>query len=317
MLPALIVPVAMFRTPAERVDYYGPADPDLVWGRLVLPSASWLLQTWSARDVFAEPGERQESWGEGPVRPGQPVATVPADPVLYAVSREGDRIHAEAQLVDGHGRSHVGGSQKSFLEDGRHVFWTLARDGVPVPRRAGQGTAFDVPAAPGRYELNLSVRPGGTTPGAPWSDTTWTFRSGQVTAESGADGYSCGDDFWRAVDGDAPCAPVPVLMVDYDVDLDLHNAVRVPGTHRLDLGVHRLPGAPAAALDAVRAWVSMDEGATWAELDLRDLGDERFRAMVRLPRAGDGTVSLKVDAVDADGNRVVQTLYHAYRLDGR
>ena len=317
MLPALIVPVAMFRTPAERVDYYGPADPDLVWGRIVLPSAGWLLQAWSARDVFAEPGEREESWGEGPIRPGQPVATVPADPVLYAVSREGDRIHAEAQLVDGHGRTHVGGSQKSFLEDGRHVFWTLSRDGVPVPRRAGPATSFDVPAATGRYDLTLSVRPNGTTPGSPRSDTTWSFESAHVASERSADGYGCGDDFWQAVAGDAPCAPVPVLMVDYDVDLDLNNAARVPGTHRLELGVHQLPGAPAAALDAMRAWVSVDEGVTWAELDLRDLGDERFRAMVRLPRAGDGTVSLKVDAVDAAGNRVVQTLYNAYRLDGR
>jgi hypothetical protein len=62
---------------------------------------------------------------------------------------------------------------------------------------------------------------------------------------------------------------------------------------------------------SLRVWTSTDGGTTWRRASTERDGNRTWD--VTLPRVSDGTsVSLKVDARDADGNRIEQTLVNAY-----
>jgi subtilisin family serine protease len=111
---------------------------------------------------------------------------------------------------------------------------------------------------------------------------------------------------------------LPLLSVDYHVDLDLTNTAVPPRDN---------PGRPAVELEfyhqdvnqpdvtGARAWISYDDGETWLFRSVRSLGDGRFE--LALPAAaprGSDAVSLRVEAWDAEGNRLVQEIVRAWRL---
>ena len=134
---------------------------------------------------------------------------------------------------------------------------------------------------------------------APWwrystdSETAWTFRSAPTSeAES-----------------------LPLLLVDYDVGT-LDSLNRAPrGAYEIDLRVRRQQGAPAAAIEDVSAWASYDDGGTWRRLSLDDLGGGNYAAALTHPaRETARHVSLRVQASDAGGSRVTQTVMRAYGL---
>lgn len=157
---------------------------------------------------------------------------------------------------------------------------------------------YRVSEGPADYRLDLSVR---READPEWqfstrTDTSWTFGS-----ERPAEGP----------------AVLPLLTVDYDIPVDLRNTV--PGGKPATLGfavTHPAGAAGAGDVDRMRAWISYDDGASWDELGLTGAGDGRFTATVRHPRAG-GTVSLRVQAGDDQGNAVEQTVVRAYGVAGR
>lgn len=102
---------------------------------------------------------------------------------------------------------------------------------------------------------------------------------------------------------------VPLVVVDYELPLDTLNR---PTGDTATLVVHHVTGTEGAPIDRVRVWTSTDGGATWRRASVARRDDGRFR--VGLPHVDTGTaVSLRVDARDAAGNRIEQTLHDAYR----
>ncbi|WP_329244692.1 hypothetical protein OG417_48275 [Actinoallomurus sp. NBC_01490] len=68
--------------------------------------------------------------------------------------------------------------------------------------------------------------------------------------------------------------------------------------------------SPAAA----KARGSYDHGGHWSPAAAKARGDGAFEAFVRHPATATGAVSLRVQAADAAGDTVTQTVYDAYGL---
>jgi subtilisin family serine protease len=106
---------------------------------------------------------------------------------------------------------------------------------------------------------------------------------------------------------------MPMLQADYHVDgLDLFD--RAKRIHNLTLSVDHQIGAAASPITSAQLSVSVDDGATWRAVSVRDRGQGQFLARIRqLPKDAD-YVSLRLDVRDADGNRLQQEVIRAYGL---
>jgi subtilisin family serine protease len=147
---------------------------------------------------------------------------------------------------------------------------------------------FAVPAGSGTYRLvydeSTSAIPVSTR-----TSTAWTFHS------------------------TAPVGPslrrLPLLTINYDLPLGLDNH---PDGDTAILTASRVAGSESAAVKELRLWTSTDGGATWATAPVHALGDGRYAAT--LPHAASGqAVSLRVQASDAGGSAIDQTVITAYR----
>jgi hypothetical protein len=162
----------------------------------------------------------------------------------------------------------------------------LERDGTQIGEVDAYYAAFRVPPEAATYRLTYEQ-----TADRPYADhrsgTTWTFRS--AAPPRGTE-------------------RLPLLVVDYDLPLDPSNR---PTGRTATFTVDQVTGVEPRPIERLRVWTSTDDGTTWQQAEVRR--QEGGRSAVRLPRVDEGTqVSLRVDARDADGNRIEQTLYDAY-----
>ncbi|MBM7786822.1 S8 family serine peptidase [Tenggerimyces flavus] len=122
-------------------------------------------------------------------------------------------------------------------------------------------------------------------------DTTWTFKSARPAENARV--------------------PLPLLQVDYDLRLDLWNKARDRSdyTFRLQAGRN---------VKTAKVWVSFNDGATWKRVDARQNGGSLV-VTVTHPAVSrtSGAVSLRVQAADAAGNAIDQTVIRAYGLKAK
>ena len=157
----------------------------------------------------------------------------------------------------------------------------LERDGVVVGETDYYAAEF--PVEPGAGTFRLSYEQSGFDPYAHKSNSVWTF-------------------------GSTGPGLLPLLIVDYDLPLDVHNR---PTSRTAKFTVDQVTGAPDAAIAGLDVWTSVDGGATWQVAPAAPRRQGRFD--VTLPRVAEGTaVSLRVDARDAAGSRLEQTLHGTY-----
>lgn len=117
---------------------------------------------------------------------------------------------------------------------------------------------------------------------------------------------------------------IPLLLIDYDIDLDLLNRAPKPSERKgpltINLTVRHQHGAEKIPIEGVRLWTSYDDGESWKEVkNLKSLGKNKFRGITneQNPKKTSGYVSLKVEARDRDGNRIEQEIIRAYGLTPR
>jgi hypothetical protein len=75
-----------------------------------------------------------------------------------------------------------------------------------------------------------------------------------------------------------------------------------------------------AAIEDLQLWTSGDDGETWRSIrNVREIEPGRFRAILdrRDPDETNGYVALRIQAEDADGNRIEQEIERAYGLPDR
>ncbi len=279
---------------------YVTADPDLrtasAW-QFVFGLPADLLYNRSTTG-YRPRQQTTENWLKAPLSPGLAQSDIRVGGATYAVSRSGSWLsYGIAGFTDSDG--HWLPNFSVMSESSR-----LYRDGKQVYATNGLMGGANMPDAPATYRLETDVTHDGRWIGLSTnSSTAWTFRSG-ATAQS---------------------TVLPLVDVDYAgvVDawsgqdaLDLANTARGDRTVKLLLDTAHQNGSQAGPVTTVRVRVSYDDGLSWSDASLVGAGEQRFAATYRHPRASatNGYVSLQVEAVDADGNKLEQTLVRAYRL---
>jgi hypothetical protein len=147
--------------------------------------------------------------------------------------------------------------------------------------------------------------------------TEWTWPSAHVPDTRLPDAYAC-QVFKGGLPPDRNCAVEPLLTAEYAVSgLAVDGSVHI-GPQTVDLTIVRTQLAAAARLTGATVQFSTDDGASWQDASVADLGDGRYRATFTAvgdqgPR-GAGYVALRVTATDSAGGRFVETAARAYRL---
>ncbi|MEV6105311.1 S8 family serine peptidase [Streptomyces sp. NPDC051940] len=196
---------------------------------------------------------------------------------------------------------------RHFGADGGKMTRTYYRDGVQyapadlfVQREAG-------------YRMDLRVDRGLTALDTLGSrtDTSFSFHSAPPAPGTSAPG--CAEVF----PGDTGCEALPLILVGYDIPVDLSNAAPSGRLFTFDVTTSRPAGYMGPAAKVRRVEVSYDDGATWQPADQLNVHDDgTAQAALRHPErvATSGYVSLRVTADDGAGDRTVQTVVRAYAL---
>ncbi|WP_246040786.1 hypothetical protein [Streptomyces cadmiisoli] len=108
-----------------------------------------------------------------------------------------------------------------------------------------------------------------------------------------------------------------MLQLDYDVPVDVRNAVGSQRKHTLGLGVRMQDGMPAPTGVSLKVEASYDDGRNWTRATTARKGSGFTATVARPSRVhGDAYVTLRVTATDAAGNSVTQTVDRAYQHRG-
>jgi hypothetical protein len=307
-----------FTAPAARTEYYNTTGSDVLWWRQYdfTPDQS-ALRLESAYRGFVRPTSGSEDWNEPAVPAGASMG--PQEPT-GAISpnlpcdacRQGDtlRVRSLAPLGVGQYGEQGDASHLSQDSDGTEETHLYAGGTELAPQADAYGLAYyTLPAGAASYRLTDTYRTG--TVGqhlAATVSTDWTFRSGRPAADQMSGPYQCIDTLLY---GDTdPCAFQPLVQLGWHLGLALDDSAR-PGPYHF--GITATAGRPGTAdrLTAVRAWTSTDGGAHW-----RPATAHRTRDGWQLDTTNpsSGTVSLRVQATDAAGNTVDQTITNAYAI---
>jgi hypothetical protein len=171
---------------------------------------------------------------------------------------------------------------------------TVYRDGQLLGSAPASSVAFPMVPQAATYKLVLDV-----TKNQPWwttstkASTAWTFRSEHTD---------------RSL--------LPVMSIDYDLDVALDNTVQAGRATTLGLGFRYPKGLAAPKLRDVTLSASYDDGATWTQVPVTTTGAASAKGVLTSPalRSTNGFVTLRVQATDVDGTAVEQTVTRAYRL---
>ncbi|RMI37541.1 hypothetical protein EBO15_35500 [Actinomadura harenae] len=249
---------------------------------------------WVDEAPFTEPkpGTRStRTWGRQPFRPGPYSGTLPS-PSFCTPSpsvRTGGNVHVH--LVDLQVRPD--GFDCGDLTTLKHTM-TLSEGTRRIGQVSSASADFSVPARPATFTLRYDTDASSVLAVSPTTSTTWTFRS---DAPSGSSSER-----------------LPLLLVDYDLGLDLRNQPPATGaTSPATFTVARMAGSAPATVTGLTVETSVDGGKTWTATQARALGGGRFSAALPKPATG-GALSLRVTARDSGGGSVRQEIASAYRL---
>ncbi|MFC9959968.1 S8 family serine peptidase [Streptomyces nigra] len=283
----------------DRTEYVSSGDTE--WQHLVHHETTYDVDTPLRAGMADAPrtyraGEHtSDTWQASIVRPSIPRGT--RTPSV----REGDVVSVRipeftdsqaghrSRLVEGGG----GGGIGTRAPQGDAAEAVLYRDGRQVGRADGGFADFEVPSGTAGYRLDLTTSR--TSPEwayATGTETSWTFRSGTADTQ----------------------ATLPLLQLDYDVPVDVDNAVRPGRTHTVGVSVRAQDGLAAPRGVSVQVEVSYDDGRTWSRAGVKSRGHNAFAATVTKPSRihGDAFVTLRVTARDTAGTSVRQTVKRAY-----
>ncbi|MBO4205326.1 S8 family serine peptidase [Micromonospora echinofusca] len=176
---------------------------------------------------------------------------------------------------------------------------TVYRNGQLLGSAPGVQVAFPVTPERARYRVVTDVQrtqPAWTT--STRVNTSWEFDS--------------------ADDGVAGPQKLPFISVDYDVDVDLTNSARAGSAVGIGIGFRYPQGLDGLRIVETKLWASYDDGATWQQVSVTPNGANGVTGAIRSPELNrtNGFVTLRMQATDADGNTVEQTVTRAYQLRG-
>ncbi|MBB4905618.1 S8 family serine peptidase [Actinophytocola algeriensis] len=281
--------------PRRGTDYVSPGAALTMFGSAGFTDDGYGFGNEVAIPMTVKRGEREHvrMFGApfGPELTTAPTSRQDGKPVPYAY-RQNNRLTLSIPMFADNDPANAG-----MFDTTNTGTTVVTANGREVGRRddiAGLGT-FDLPAGPGTFTVVADAdRPAASSLEPALSTHTraeWTFRAPAGTGERAA---------------------LPFLDVRWSLPLDAHNRAST-GTLRGGLTVATQPGTKASRIRSLTVEVSYDDGQTWKKATVTHNGD-RFE--VRIPGGGTpgGYASLRATATDKAGNKVTETVTHAYAL---
>ena len=247
------------------------ANRNVRWGHCVYPPAN---------------GSRQHcgdlvSYGRGERAAVQFGAAL--HPEIFESNHVFGSLYVRSGLGDGPAAS---GLDESAFESNH---FTLYRDGELVGSGEGFDAYFRVPDDPARFRLEHEWRLNDAFSRSREARTVWTVQSTPEEGDTAPPFLTL--DYGAAVDGFGRAAPGRPLRLDLRAG---HIPLSTPGSDRID--------------EMTLRW-SADGGVTWTRAPLTRTAPAAFRGAVPAKGLRSGReVSLRVTAVDAEGNEVDQTV---------
>ncbi|MFI7056863.1 S8 family peptidase [Streptosporangium canum] len=320
-----------FTGPTSRTAWIGPIDPTVIHEYVVTSfnlDKTVRHESRSRVEVFDRPGRTRQQWFTAGLTPG----AVTAEEKVYALADkdapplttqglgipcticvQGDDLWAEFAPAGTPGKHPT---SDGFFDPSAMLVSQydlhLYRDGAEIPRLTRPGwnnvPAFTLPKGSGTYRLTAkNVQ----------HDTEWTFRS-PPAKEHVLPGSICKLSIitWNLTEY---CRPTPVVFAGYDLGdtLAMDNTVRAGRSHRFTVEAYHSPSAAKMPkIAGLKLWMSTDDGAKWTPVPVKRDRDGAYTAGTRYPSLRDtkGAVSLKVEAWDAEGNRLKQTSTRLFNL---
>ncbi|HEY6417284.1 MAG TPA: S8 family serine peptidase [Acidimicrobiales bacterium] len=292
--------VRNFNTPLSRTEFISVIPDATRWQHL-----AWLSMTadFNFQYIFdvqlTEPlftyqqrSTKNANWYRQPLRPGVIKTFGVGGEEGFPFIREGDTL--SGQITEFNDDQLRYGFFDGQTDQGQ---FRLFQNGEQIAQGTQFCCSFPVSGDPSTYRAELSV-----SRDAPYwryssdTDTSWTFRSTRPPA--------------------GVQARQPLLFIDYDLgELDLLNKA-ARGQHGISFRVARQQGSGASALTNVRLWASYNDGGTWAQQSLTNLGGGNYSATLNHPaNPVRQNVSLRIQATDAGGSSINQTIIRAYGLE--
>jgi hypothetical protein len=301
---SLFLPV---RRPSQQTEYVS-AVPGLAWSHSVAADQSINGFYVDNQHVYAPGQQGSTEWFGVPQASGFAEDTVPGSFFFCQACRQGDTLELSSYpWVDPSG--HLGfadGAQPGVIEQTSAAVYA---NGSLVGQQSGTGGLFPLPAGPSTVQVVLQ-----TQRIAPWSplststQTAWSFTSATQTT----DGLSPG---WQCQFPKQDCAPLPLVTASYGLPLDLSgNLTTGPTVATITLG--HVAGSPSVPMTSAAVDVSVDGGTTWrpASVTPNPDGMDLIRFTTRPAGSSDGYLAIRVNATDAAGSSLSQTILQAARL---
>ncbi|WP_433221355.1 S8 family peptidase [Microtetraspora malaysiensis] len=304
--------------PHTRRDYVGPLSADVMQlnTSAAFPSDN-TVEVSDALDVYDQPVRTQQRLFAGPRTPGgytapdkvyrvpDPARPYPATLGLNTacdLCRRGDLLFPIFHTI----RVNDGLQQHDDLSGIYNYTYRLTKqDGTDVPMTMVERVpVFKLPPEKTSYQLSATSK---TT------SAVWTFTSFRAEKDTVKPGHIC------AVVSTDPCRPESAVTVGFDLGdtLDMQNSVPTGRPHHFTVNAGHGPSQEAMpAIAGLKLWASTDDGKTWDPVRVSKGKDGSYTATATYPSRDKttGTVSLKAEAWDADGNRVEQTTLKAFGL---
>lgn len=311
----------------ERVDYWYTNQPDqVVWAPMYMASDGTTL--FGQRRTI-RPGEQVRlTWNKGPLAPAGAAPYLDSslfetrwtgrttDTVCAACRQDDNGIFAPWPYGDsspGHfGTLRYGEPEMFSFDFYRDGLLTMTSRSLPAQSFAIRELLL--PMAPEAADYRLEWAVSHEQDLLARSHTNWTFRSSRSDpAAALPPGAICAPDSSRG------CSLLPLLFLRYDLPIDFESRAPAGAPFELAFHVEHQQHQPAPAGVTAEVSVSFDSGVTWSEpVAATDRGSGRFTTTVTHPAlaATDGFVALRVQARDAAGNTVDQSITRAYGLAG-
>jgi subtilisin family serine protease len=314
--------------------YVQPARTKPWWAQATLPGGS-VQARWDAIEAFSEPRTYIRHTGMQPATPGvKTVALLPGETnsssaVSCGMCREGDWLFPHMLWTTANpfeGAYFVAPTNRATCCGPFEIH--MYRDGTEIPRgeplpNFGGYPAFKVPTEPGTYRMTFQTKSSATSaPAGREIQGEWTFHSAPPTQACPAGGFTqgfivCPVRYLTKADI-GPGEPQPIMFLRYDLGLGLDNRLLAGQAQQVTVTAYHQPYAGKAlpAIAGLKLWASFDRGAHWTPVPTERAKNGTFKTTIKTPKlaATSGTVSLRGEAWDVNGDRIDLTTLDAYKL---
>ncbi len=272
------------------------AGPRLTYQQMVMPTTGYTARMEGPVVRYPQAGRHySDTWYDAPLHPSAATQL----PCAFC------RTDAGTVLTDNQGGD---GDADHRLTSGRWPTWTYYRDGQKI-------TDLGTLMIPGQADYRLVQDTSRTFPFAGVTlgtkvNTEWNFRSAAPT-------HNTVEDCGTVLAGAKVCATLPVVVLDYDIPVDVLNRAASAREFTFTVSGGRAKGfTGSSAMAGATVSVSYDDGATWSDTRGRRRDPNSFEITVEHPAktATNGFVTLRTEVSDGHGGRTVETITRAYAL---